>query len=180
MKKILLTSVILASSVFAEGYVAKANKISKDLLKTLGSNLKKEMKANGPVKALEFCNVNASKLTKKIDAKYKGIEVKRVSLKPRNSSNKPSKDEVVILKSLENMYKVGVKPKNIVQKIDGKVKVYKPLLISKKVCLVCHGDLSKNKTLAKKIHKLYPNDKATGYKMHDLRGAIVVTMPKSK
>jgi hypothetical protein len=180
VKKVLLTSIILASSVFAEGYVAKANKISKDLLKTLGSNLKKEMKANGPVKTLEFCNLNASKLTKQVNVKYKGIEVKRVSLKPRNSLDKPSKDEAIILKSLEDMYKVGVRPKNIVQQIDGKVKVYKPLLISKKVCLVCHGDLSKNKTLAKKLHKLYPNDKATGYKMHDLRGAIVVTIPKNK
>ena len=45
MKKIIVTSILVATtSLFAEGYVAKANKVSKELLKTLGSNLKKEIK----------------------------------------------------------------------------------------------------------------------------------------
>jgi hypothetical protein len=79
---------------------------------------------------------------------------------------------------MQNMYAVGVKPRNVIQEKDGKIVVYKPLMIKKQVCLKCHGDISKNPKLAQKIATIYPNDKATGYKMGDLRGAIVVTMPK--
>ena len=57
------------------------------------------------------------------------------------------------------------------------VKVYKPLMINKKVCLKCHGDIT-NEKLKNTIAKKYPEDKATGYKMGDIRGAVVVTIKK--
>jgi len=41
-------------------------------------------------------------------------------------------------------------------------------------CLKCHGDISKNKELSDFMHEYYPEDKAVGYKMGDLRGAILV------
>jgi len=180
MKKIIIASIITANSLFAQGYITKANDISKDLIKTLGSKLKENMKKGGPTQAVDFCSAKAYDLTKQVSDKYKGIEVKRISLKPRNPLDAPSKDEAIILKSMQEMYKVGVKPKNIVQEKGNKVIVYKPLIIKKKVCLKCHGDLTKNPKLAKKISNIYHSDKATGYKMGDLRGAIVVTMPKNK
>ena len=178
MKKLLLISTLVSSVLMAENYIQTANKISKDLIKTLGSQLKANMKQGGPIQAIEFCSTNAFDLTKQVSDKYKDIEVKRISLKPRNPANTPSKDEAIILKSMEDMYKVGVLPRNVVQEKDGKIVVYKPLIIKKKVCLKCHGDISKHPKLAKKIASIYHNDKATGYKMGDLRGAIVVTMPK--
>jgi len=181
MKKIILTSLVVATAVFAQNnYNQKANKISKELLKTLGGNLKKELKSNGPIAALKYCSTKAYDLTKSVSDKHgKNINIKRISLKPRNPSDAANKDETVILKSMEAMYKVGVQPKNITQKKDGKVIVYKPLIIKKKACLICHGDVAKNKPkLAKEIKNLYPADKATGYKMGDLRGAIVVTFEK--
>jgi len=183
MKKTLfLGSLLLASSVFAEGYMKKANVVSKDLLKTLGSNMKRELKSHGPEAALKFCSANAYKLTQEIDKQYgKNISVKRISLKPRNPANKATADEAVILKAMENMHKVGAKPKNIMQVQGDVVKVYKPLFISKKACLICHGDVAKAKpALAKAIKNVYPHDQAMGYKMGDLRGAVVVTMPKKK
>ena len=182
MKKILTLTAILGVSLFAEGYVQKANTVSKDLLKTLGGNLKKELKTNGPASALKFCSANAYDLTEKVSKKYgKEVSVKRISLKPRNPSDTPNKEEAVILQSMEKMYALGVKPHNIVQEKENKVIVYKPLLIKKKACLICHGDVAKNKPkLAKKIKSIYPNDKATGYKMGDMRGAIVVTIQKKE
>jgi hypothetical protein len=178
MKKLLLISSLIASSLLADGYNETANKISKDLIKTLGGQLKANMKQGGPVQAVEFCSQNAYNLTKQVSDKYKGIEVKRISLNPRNPANTASEDEATILKSMQTMYKVGVKPRNIIQEKDGKVVVYKPLVIKKQVCLKCHGDIAKNPKVAKKIASIYPNDKAVGQKMGDLRGAIVVTMPK--
>ena len=183
MKKILLATTIAASVAFAGGYpyVKTANQVSKELIKTLGGNLKKHLKANGPIDALEFCSTNAYNLTKKVSDKFgKDIEVKRISLKPRNPANAPSDDEKIILQALESMHKVGVKPRNVVQDKGDAIAVYKPLLINKKACLVCHGKVSKKPKLAEKLHKIYPNDKATGYKMGDFRGAIVVTIKKKR
>jgi hypothetical protein len=65
-------------------------------------------------------------------------------------------------------------PAYIVEKEGDSYKYYKPLVIKKEVCLKCHGDISANKELSEYMSKTYPKDKATGYKMNDLRGAIVV------
>ncbi len=157
-----------------------ANEVSKSLLQTLGGNLKKHLKANGPEDALHFCANNAYDLTKQVSDKYgKKIDVKRISLKPRNPSNAPSKAEKMILEKLEASYKETGKPQPVVVEEKDKTIVYKPLVIKKKACIICHGDVAKNNPkLYKKIKSIYPNDKATGYKMGDLRGAIVVTIKK--
>ena len=42
------------------------------------------------------------------------------------------------------------------------------------VCLKCHGD-NIAPAIKAKLQKLYPNDKATGYKLGDIRGAFTIT-----
>jgi len=155
---------------------------TKLLLKTLGSNMKKKMKAGGPIKALDFCATEAYNLTEKVNTQLpKGVSIKRISLKFRNPANKPEADEAKILASLETLQKNNVVlPKHLLQKVNENVsKFYKPLLINKKVCLKCHGDIA-NENITKAIAKKYPLDKAQHYKMGDLRGAVVVTIDKSK
>ena len=49
------------------------------------------------------------------------------------------------------------------------------------VCLGCHGSASDiPASLAKKIRLEYPQDRATGYSVGKLRGAVVVTRPLPK
>jgi len=154
---------------------------SKLLLKTLGSNMKKNMKAGGPMKALDFCSQEAYTLTEKVNQKLpNGIRVKRISLKYRNPANKPQQDEMAVLEALQNLKKADViLPKQIVQKVDATTyKYYKPLIINKKVCLKCHGKIT-NQDLKRAIKEKYPTDKAIHYKMGDLRGAVVVTIKKA-
>ncbi|WOE68782.1 DUF3365 domain-containing protein [Hydrogenimonas thermophila] len=152
---------------------------TKLLLKTLGGNMKKHMKSGGPADALNFCALNASKLTAKVDEKLgKNVSVKRITLKPRNPANEAEKDERRVLEALQTLHETGVRlPRHLIQKTDDGYKFYKPLKIAKKVCLKCHGTNIDPK-LEKTIAKFYPTDKATGYKMGDLRGAIVVTIKK--
>ena len=183
MKKILLISTLAAGILLANpsSYEQTADKVAKELLKTLGGNLKKHLKANGPIDALQFCSQNAYNLTQKVSDEFgKDIDVKRISLKPRNPANTPSDEEAKILKKMEEAYKSSNKPKNLIVEKDDKVVVYKPLVIKKKACLICHGDVNKRPKLAKAIKDIYPADKATGYKMGDFRGAIVVTIKKGK
>jgi len=179
MKKIVIVSAVLASVLVAQNYNQDANKIAKELIKNLGGNLKKELKANGAVSAMKYCHAHAYELSKKVSDSYENVEVKRVSLKPRNPANEPNAKEKAVLKSMHKSINSGVKPHNFKVEDEKKVVVYKPLVIKKKACLICHGDVAKNRPkLAKKIAQLYPTDKATGYKMNDMRGAIVVTFTK--
>jgi hypothetical protein len=158
---------------------AIGQKASAALLKTLGGNLQKHLKAEGPMGALNFCSDQAYALTEKVDKSLgSDVSVKRISLKYRNPANAPEKDEKAVLQALQTLKSNGVViPASLVQNVgNGTYKYYKPLLINKAACLKCHGDLGKNPELKKAIHARYPNDMATGYKMNDLRGAVVVTV----
>ena len=53
---------------------------------------------------------------------------------------------------------------------------YKPIVINNEACLKCHGNVEGD--LAKVIKATYPEDRATGYKMGDLRGMIAVTIER--
>ena len=163
-----------------QSVVATGQKAASELIKTLGSNLKKELQANGPVAAAKFCSANAFSLTSSVgDAFGETVSVKRVSLKERNPSNRPEADEKAVLEALQSLKEAGVVlPEYLVQQSGAdSYKYYKPLSINKEVCLKCHGEM-KNKELGDYLHEIYPADKATGYRMGDLRGAIVVEIRK--
>jgi hypothetical protein len=151
------------------------NEASQKLLKTLGGNLKKHMKAGGPMEAFTFCSGHARELTDEVNAQLPmGVKVKRITLKPRNPLNEAKGDERTILEALDTLNRNGVRlPSHLVQKTADGYRYYKPLKIGKKVCLKCHGTHIDPK-LDEQIKKVYKMDKARGYKMGDLRGAIVV------
>ena len=161
--------------------VKDGNMASQTLIKTLGKNLKQHLKHGGALNALSFCSNQAMSITEKVNSKLpKGISVQRISEKYRNPSDAPNAQEATILSAFQTLQDNHVvMPKYLIQKVNNNTyRYYKPLLISKKACLICHGNISKNPQLAKQIKKRYPLDKATGYKMGDLRGAVVVTIVK--
>ena len=191
LKLILITA--LASSILLGAPAAKLTKqekqlketielgdrSSKLLLSTLGKNMKKHMEEGGVMKAFDFCSDEAFNLTKKTNKKIpKGVRIKRISSKYRSPANAPKSDEVAVLESFETMLKADVVlPEYLVQKVDSLTyKYYKPLVIKDKACLACHGEVSKNIDLRRKVAEVYPLDRAVGYEMGDLRGAIVVTV----
>ncbi len=186
----LLSSIaLLSTSLLANPYqkqqevydniVKTGNEVSTTLLQTLGKSLKEHIQSEGLQGAAKFCSVQAFPITDTVDAKYgKDISVKRISLKERNPANAPQGSEKAIMDALHTLQDNNViLPKFLVERINNNtVKYYKPLNINKGVCLKCHGDISKNPKLSKFMKSNYPQDKATDYKMGDLRGAIVVTI----
>jgi len=179
MKNLTLTALLLSSILLAQeapkNVIDIGDKVSKELLKKLGSNLKHELKTNGLIAAANFCTDKAYTLTQDVNLhQVEGVSVKRISLKERNPLNTPSADEIKVLKEMQTLLDEKKLPPYLIEKQDNGYKYYKPLAIKKEVCLKCHGDISKNKELSTYLSKTYPNDKATGYKMNDLRGAIVV------
>ena len=184
---ILLSSSILiaATPIKKEKELASVIKMgdrgSKMLLTTLGKNMKKRMKKGGVMKALNFCSNQAYNLTEKVNKKLPvGVRVKRISTKYRSPANKPTSNEQAILDTFKSMKELNiVLPPYLIEKVDSRTyKYYKPLVLNKKVCLKCHGKI-KDIELKREIASKYPLDHATGYKMGDLRGAVIVTIDKS-
>ncbi|HET8861091.1 DUF3365 domain-containing protein [Marivirga sp.] len=122
--------------------------------------------------AAQFCSMNAYPLTDSLANEYK-VFLKRVSSKNRNPTNSPSDLEKQILEAYEYSADRGDDLGANVQFIrPGDTILYnKPIRIPSEFCLNCHGSQSQIPAEVQAILKEdYPNDKATGYKVGDLRG----------
>ena len=71
----------------------------------------------------------------------------------------------------------GSLPEDWVQQTaSGELRYYRPLVIAEP-CLACHGDAeSLDPAVAEAIAARYPDDRATGYEVGDLRGVVRVTV----
>ena len=159
-----------------QAYIVKGKEIGKATVKKLGSNLMKNMKAGGPQQAIPFCNVKAGSLTQEMADKY-NVSIKRTSHRIRNKKNTPTEAENVILKQYLASVTKGEKLKPLVKKdTAGKVHFYAPIKLEGK-CLACHGVVGEQVTSKTDsiLKALYPNDKATGFKIGDLRGIVNIT-----
>jgi len=173
----LASSLLLASPLSDEQAIAKGDQASALLVQKLGGELKGQMKSAGAIGALNFCSQNALNLTAQVASETK-TSIKRLSLKNRNPLNAPSAQESALLNKWDALAKAGqpLPPHELVQVSDTAAVYYKPILINNEACLKCHGNVEGE--LAKEIRAAYPDDKATGYKMGDLRGMIAVEMSR--
>ena len=109
-----------------------------------------------------------------------GFYIKQTSLKYRNPLNKPNKDEIKVLKLLEEkkLPEYWEIAKN--EKGEEIIRYAKPLYI-KKVCLKCHGIPYKEvpENLYKALVKDYGNV-AFNYKVGDVRGMVSVEVPMNQ
>ncbi|MFN3603429.1 MAG: DUF3365 domain-containing protein [Leptonema sp. (in: bacteria)] len=122
---------------------------------------------------ISFCKVKSLELEKKYSEKY-NRKVYRISDKYRNPQHKPTEDEKKILE----YWAKRLSEKQTIQPVyyvtGEKTKVMKPIKTFANLCLQCHGDYeSIDPKVREAIKKEYPDDKAFGYKLDDLRGAFV-------
>lgn len=152
---------------------------AKEFMETLKTILVKEMQTNGIVSAVSVCSDTAQVLTNNYGVK-KGIYIKRVSFKNRNENNKPNKTEANALKKFEELMAKGELKESTeyFTTIEDEGITYivylKPIMVQAP-CLSCHGSLDQIGLEVKDIiKKKYPNDKATGYQLDELRGAVSI------
>jgi cytochrome c len=180
MKPFFLLSLTLASSLLLasaeDKAIQKGNEVSSALLQKLGGELKTQLQTSGAMGALHFCSQNALILTENV-AKESKTSIKRLTTLPRNPVNKASFEEASLLSEWDKLVKSGQPlPTHKLVTTNNTVVYYKPILINNEACLKCHGNVEGD--LAKAIKAAYPEDKATGYKMGDLRGMIAVTIER--
>ena len=154
----------------------RGDEAAKALLGSLGSKLKAAMKSGGPENALEVCRQAAIPSTTNVSQRFKGLRISRISTKPRNPANAATVLDRMVLETWASKLALGDETLTDVvhQNSGGKSVFFRPIRI-KAVCLKCHGDSSQfSSGLSVKLAKFYPQDKATGYKLGELRGAFKV------
>ncbi len=157
--------------------------ISQEAQEALIGTLQKAIKENGVDGAIGFCNVEALPITDSV-AKKHGVNIKRVSIQNRNPENHPDENESPLLEAYAYNSENDLENRPNIQKIDnGETLLYtKAIKIPGGLCLNCHGDPEKDisESTLEKIKAYYPNDKAVGYKIGDLRGMWSVRLSKKE
>ncbi|MGV6826367.1 MAG: c-type heme family protein [bacterium] len=157
---------------------ALAKKAIKDFATQLQGELKAAMKEGGPVNALQVCNTKAMDITKKASADH-SMTLGRVSLKNRNPGNAATGWTLDVAERFEVRKESGVAVsdlvyREIVDTADGQEFRMMKAIPAGEVCMACHGTKIAE-PVAAKLKELYPEDKATGFSVGDIRGAFVVT-----
>lgn len=143
-----------------------------ELLKNVAASIQK----GGTDYAVEFCNVEAMPLTDSIANNLK-VYIQRLSDKNRNPAN-------AIQTQMDSIAWAKVKSEKtdfIEENKSGEVYYYKSILIAMPTCIKCHGNKTDiTESTQKMIAQKYPNDKAIGYQMGDLRGMWKIKLKENQ
>lgn len=160
MKTLIIFSLISFSLTASEEVALK--KI-KHFSKTLQTELKKGLEKSAQ-EAVKVCNIKAPEIAQQVSTK--DIKIGRVSIKNRNPDNYP---QDWMLNYIQDFKKNKIDKSHIIVKLkNGKSGLLKPIH-TMPLCLNCHGE-NISAELHEVIKQKYPNDKATGYKVGEIRG----------
>jgi hypothetical protein len=155
-----------------------AMKMPPKLLEVLDAEIKK----GGHAEAMTVCRDKAPQMAKNL-SEQSGWAIRRVSLKNRNPKAVPDAWEKSVLEEFDRRAAAGEKPTSlekseIVADGDKKYFRYMKALPTQDLCLNCHGTPDRlDAAVQAKLKELYPDDKAVGYSLAEIRGAITIKKP---
>lgn len=154
----------------------RARAASDALLTRLLARLNQEYQQGGAERGVRVCAQVAQSLTQQVGREH-GVNLRRVSLKNRNPRNAPDAWERRILQQWAQDHKAGKPLQEVAEwRTERGQRVYRymrPIMVAMPLCLECHGTQIKPE-VRRLIRERYPNDKATGYQLGDLRGAFSI------
>ena len=155
---------------------------AKNAIKTYGGSLKAElqtaMQAGGPVNAISACQLKAPEIAKTV-SEAEQLQISRVSLRNRNPvMGVPNEWQTQVLNDFEARKVKGEALESLVYselvENGGKQEFrFMKAIPTEAMCLTCHGSEICPAVMTR-LKELYPQDKATGFKEGDLRGAFAV------
>ena len=164
-----------------EAALGRAKAAAQKLGGALKTRLGAALRDGGPAKAVEVC-ANEAQTIAAAAQKESGVTLGRSSTKLRSPADAPPPWVKAWLDAHEGKKARDVKGLHaVVDAPGGRVaRFIKPIELEAP-CLACHGDPA---TLAPEIKAVlaarYPADKATGYQVGDLRGALWAEAPVSR
>jgi len=177
-----LVVVVLPAMAADAPEVERARMVANQVLAETKSVLDSALQGGQPAAALRVCASVAENIARRHERE--GWRVRRVSEKVRNPADTPDVDELAVLHAWQAEQRAGrLTPATEHQEIvtgGGRRYLFymKPIFIAGPVCLQCHGTPGKLAPgVAEALKELYPMDRATGYAVGDLRGAISVKIP---
>ncbi|WP_333844027.1 Tll0287-like domain-containing protein [Pelomicrobium sp.] len=145
----------------------------------LKQKLMSALEQGGPVNAIGVCKEEAPAIAAGLSARS-GAQVGRTALRIRNPANAPDQDARAALEGFQRALENGAAAETLERfevRPDGSARYMKAIL-AQPPCLACHGsELSAPVQAALKQH--YPQDRATGFRAGDLRGAFLIDWPAS-
>ena len=173
-----------ATAAFADEDLAARIGASREAIKSFAGALQKQLKSamtdGGPTAAIEVCNVAAPEIAQSESA-ARGWSVGRTSLKLRNPDNAPDEWELAVLRDFDARKAAGEDPGTLDHAefvaVDGqRIFRYMKAIGTQPVCIVCHGTSIGPEVVAK-LDALYPDDRARGFTVGDIRGAFTISQP---
>jgi hypothetical protein len=155
---------------------ARGQAVAGELKKSLVGALTAAM-GQGVVEAIEVCHTEAPALTAALARD--GIRVGRTTRKPRNPGNAATGwhgDALGHFEALAASGPAALEGASFARRLPGGGIAYAEPLVIGGLCLACHGA-----TLAPEVETVlatrYPDDRATGYAVGELRGIVWVELP---
>ncbi len=130
--------------------------------------------AQGPVEAIAACQLRAPEIA---DARSRdGVRMGRSSHRLRNPSNAAPAWVAPVLEAYASDASDRM-PRTVT--LPGNRSGYIEPIALGPVCLTCHGDALAPEVAAR-IEQLYPDDRAVGFEVGDLRGVFWVEFPRAE
>jgi hypothetical protein len=161
-------------------HLEESRALAKSLQGQLAPLLMKEINERGPDGAIGVCTTIAPSIASDLSRKH-GVKVSRVSLRTRNPVlGTPDAWEQKVLAEFDRRAAAGEQPDTIefgevVAEPAGKSWRYMKALPVMPLCTNCHGPAESLAPAVKaRLQAEYPHDKAVGYSVGQIRGAVTV------
>jgi hypothetical protein len=160
--------------------VAEARVAARELAAYLKGLLQEELARSGFDGAIAVCAEVAQDKTAEYRETFNN-DIRRVSLRRRNPANEPDDYERAVLESFDDL-PVEARPaaehwEVVTEDGQESLRYLKPL-VTGALCLTCHGDrAAMAPAVTEALDEHYPEDRATGFDVGDVRGAITIRIP---
>lgn len=180
---LLVVATAVALPALAQGgWAAEARSAAAEVPPRLLQVLKTEIDKGGPAGAIAVCNEQAPKMAQTA-SQQSGWAIRRVSLRNRNPKAVPDAWERATLEDFDRRAAAGEPPialerAEVVTEQGRAVQRYMRALPVQELCTSCHGPAEGLDAAVKaRLQQLYPDDRATGYQVGQIRGAITLKRP---
>jgi hypothetical protein len=157
--------------------IQRADLVIIEMQNATSIELTRALSSGGPGDAIRVCHLSATSLVERL-GREEGIAAGRTAARLRTPTNAPKPWAAPLVKQYANAKAADVD--GFAVDLGDKVGVMRPVL-HRATCSPCHGlDEQLDPQVRKELKDRYVVDRATGFKVGDLRGWIWVEVPKQR